>query len=111
MESRGDVLVADNASVRTAMNMFLDLEEIDIEPAVGVAVACLRDAVARMGIGKDSVVLLNATGGGRLRLSQDYPLVSARPLLRLIRKSLSQAEHAETVYRVIYLCESAASIA
>ena len=28
-------------------------------------------------------MLLNATGGGRLRLSQDYPLVSAQPQLRL----------------------------
>jgi cysteate synthase len=111
VESRGDVLVADNASVRTAMKMFLDLEGIDIEPAAGVAVACLRKAVARMEIGRDSVVLLNATGGGRLRLSLDYPLVSAQPQYRLTRKSLSQAERQETVHRVISLCESAASIA
>lgn len=111
MESRGDVLAADNASVRTAMKMFLDVEGIDIEPAVGVAVACLREAVTRTEIGKDSVVLLNATGGGRLRLSQDHPLISAQPQLRLTRKSLSQAEYAETVRRVTSLCESAVSIA
>jgi cysteate synthase len=110
-ESRGDVLAADNASVRTAMKMFLDFEGIDIEPAVGVAVACLREAVTRAEIAKDSVVLLNATGGGRLRLSQDFALVSAQPKLRLTRKSLSQPEYAETVRRVMSTCESALSMA
>jgi cysteate synthase len=111
VESRGDVLVADNASVRTAMDMFAELEEIDIEPAVGVAVACLREAAIREQIDKASVVLLNVTGGGRLRLRKDYPLVSAQPQLRFTRESLSQAEHAETVRRITSLCESAASIA
>jgi cysteate synthase len=111
VESRGDVLVADNASVRTAMNMFAELEGIDIEPAVGVAVACLHEAVIRKQIDEESVVLLNVTGGGRLRLSRDYPLVSAQPQLRFTRESLSQAEHAETVHRITSLCESAASIA
>jgi cysteate synthase len=108
MESRGDVLVADNTSVRIAMNMFLDLEGIDIEPAVGVAVACLREAVARGKVGKDAVVLLNVTGGGRLRLGQDYPLVPAQPQLRLTRNSLDQAEQAETLRKVTSLCASAA---
>jgi cysteate synthase len=107
VESRGDVLIADNVSVRTAMSMFLDLEGIDIEPAVGVAVACLRDAVASGKIGRDAVVLLNATGGGRLRLSQDCPLVSAQPQLRLTRKSLGQAERAQTVQRVASLASRA----
>jgi cysteate synthase len=109
VESRGDVLIADNASVQTAMNMFQALEGIDIEPAVGVAVACLREAVARAEIGKDSVVLLNVTGGGRLRLSQDFPLVSAQPQLRITRDALSRAQCAETLCRVASLCESAAS--
>jgi cysteate synthase len=109
-ESRGDVLITDNVSARLAMNMFLDLEGIDIEPAVGVAVACLRDAVARGEVGRDAVVLLNATGGGRLRLSQDYPLVSAQPQLWLTRKSLDQAERAETVRRAVSLCASAAPV-
>lgn len=47
IESRGNVLIANNVSVRMAMNTSLDVEGIDVEPAVGVAVACLRDAVTR----------------------------------------------------------------
>jgi cysteate synthase len=93
------------------MNMFAELEGVDIEPAVGVAVACLHEAVIRKQIDKESVVLLNVTGGGRLRLSRDYPLVSAQPQLRFTRESLSQAEHADTVHRITSLCDSAASIA
>jgi cysteate synthase len=103
MESGGDVLVADNASVRIAMNMFLELEGVDIEPAAGVALACLRDAVAQEKIDKESVVLLNITGGGRLRLGEDYPLVPAEPQLRLTRESLALEE---TVHQVAAMCTS-----
>lgn len=105
MESAGDVLVADNAAVRIAMNMFLELEGIDVEPAAGVALACLRDAVAREKIAKEAVVLLNVTGGGRLRLAKDYRLVQARPQLRLTRRSLAGEEATD---KVVSLCASAA---
>ena len=73
---------------------------------IGVAGACLREAVARGEVGKDSVVLLNVTGGGRRRLSQDYPLIPAQPQLRLTRESLSHVQLAETVHRVTELCAS-----
>lgn len=88
--SRGDVLTADNRAIRTAMDMFLGLEGIDIEPAAGVAVACLRDAVSARQVGKESVILLNVTGGGRARLSQDKSLVSVSPQLRLPRRLLGE---------------------
>jgi cysteate synthase len=87
--SRGDVLVGDNAAVRAAMERFLELEGIDIEPAAGVAVACLSAAVAEGKVDRESVVLLNVTGGGRGRLGSDYPLVKADPYLRLTRRSLA----------------------
>ncbi len=99
--SKGDVLVADNASVRTAMNMFLILEGIDIEPAAGVALACLRDAVAQGKVDKESTVLLNVTGGGRNRLGKDHPVVQASPQLRLTRESIGKEE---TAQRLAALC-------
>jgi cysteate synthase len=89
-DSDGDVLVADNASVLIARNMFFDLEGIDIEPAAGVAVACLRDAVAQGKVHRDSVVLLNITGGGRRRLGEDRPLVQAQPRWRLTMDALAE---------------------
>lgn len=102
-ESRGDVLVADNAAVRAALSMFLDLEGIDLEPAAGVALACLRGALAEGRVNRESVVLLNVTGGGRLRLGEDHALLWAEPRLRLTRKSLDQQD---TARRVAGLCEN-----
>jgi cysteate synthase len=80
--------------------MFLELEGIDIEPAAGVAVACLRDAVSLNQVGKESVVLLNITGGGRCRLGEDHSLIPATPQLRLTRKLLG---YEETVRKVAAL--------
>jgi cysteate synthase len=101
LESRGTVLAADNAAVRVAIDMFMDLEGIDIEPAAGVALACLREAVAQERIGRESVVLLNITGGGRARLGRDYSLVPAEPNLRLTRGSMT---HDKAVDRIAALC-------
>jgi cysteate synthase len=97
-ESCGDVMATDNTSVQKAMDMFSWLEGIDIEPAAAVALACLSDAVIQEKIDRDSVVLLNVTGGGRRRLAMDYPLIPAEPTLRLTRKSLAQQD---TVHRLI----------
>ncbi|MGD0245002.1 MAG: cysteate synthase [Streptosporangiaceae bacterium] len=87
--SCGEVMATTNAAARLAVDMFSELEGIDIEPAAGVAVACLRDAAAQGKFDKEAVVLLNITGGGRLRLEREYSLVPAEPRLRLIRKSIS----------------------
>jgi cysteate synthase len=97
METGGDVLAIDNDSARTAANMFIELEGIDIESAAGVAVAGLQDAVRRGEVGKESVVLLNITGGGRGRLRQDYPLVPAEPQLQLTREALTRGEAVDRV--------------
>jgi cysteate synthase len=97
-ESSGDVLAADNHAARSAAIMFRELEGIDIEPAASVAVACLRDAVLQERIPKDSVVLLNITGGGRARARRDRALVPATPRLRL---SLTRPD---AVNRLAALC-------
>lgn len=89
LESRGEVMAATNAAARRAVDMFSELEGIDIEPAAGVAVACLRDAAAQVKLDKEAVVLLNITGGGRLGLAKDHPLIPAEPRLRLIRESIA----------------------
>jgi cysteate synthase len=102
VESRGAVMAATNDAARLAADMFAELEGIDIEPAAGVAVACLRDAATQGGLDKEAVVLLNITGGGRRRLERDYPLVPAEPRLRLIRKSLD----VDAVQRVNALLET-----
>jgi cysteate synthase len=99
-ESHGDVLVASNAAAQLATDTFLELEGIDIEPAAGVAVACLQKAVAEGQVEREAVILLNITGGGRHRLARDYSLVQAEPKLRLSRKFLTR----DTVHQVAELC-------
>ena len=58
-------------------------------PGGAAAAVPLRDAAAQGKFDKEAVVLLNITGGGRLRLEREYSLVPAEPRLRLIRKSIS----------------------
>ena len=99
VESRGDVLATNNSAAQLAVDEFLELEGIDIEPAAGVAVACLREAAVQGRVEKEAVVLLNITGGGRLRLGRDYPLVPAQPRLRLTRSSLA----ADAVQQILAL--------
>jgi cysteate synthase len=94
-ESNGDVLVADRRSAKAAMKIFHKLEGIDIEPASAVAVACLQQSVAAGQVPRDATVLLNITGGGRLRLAQDYPLVKVEPTLWMKRRDLESTQSLE----------------
>ena len=82
-ESAGDVLTAGNRAAIEARSLFEELEGIDIEPAPGVALACLRQAAAKGEVRRDDVVLLNITGGGRRRAAADHELIPAAPHLRL----------------------------
>ncbi|MHC3475017.1 cysteate synthase [Streptomyces sp. 7R007] len=104
-ESRGDVLTADNAAVVAARRTFLEREGIDIEPAAGVAVACLLDAVANGTVERDAVVLVNITGGGRLRQADDQRLVPAEPGLRVSVKTAGP----DTVREIAAMCLSSAA--
>jgi cysteate synthase len=103
-ESSGDVLATDNASVTAAMEMFRELEGVDIEPAAGVALACLRAAAADGTIPRASQVVLNVTGGGRNLLERDHALIQAVPDLHLDRESLAPPE---SVNRLSELCQPA----
>jgi cysteate synthase len=100
-DSRGDVLVADSASARDAAEMFHRLEGIDIEPAAGVALACLREAVAGGEIPKSATILLNVTGGGRARREREHELLTPEPDLRVDRSDLGSAHAMDAVGKLI----------
>lgn len=103
-ESRGDVLVADNASVHSAAQLFHDLELIDIEPAAAVALACLREAAQGGRIPSRAVVLLNITGGGRGRLASDYSLIQGCPTLLLDREKALSMEGVDEIIQLVPQC-------
>jgi cysteate synthase len=82
-ESGGQMLAADNMETLPRIQLFEELEGIDIDPASAVAFATLLKA-ARYGLVEhDATVLLNVTGGGRIRRQTDRKLIPARPALQL----------------------------
>ena len=76
-ESRGSVLAMPNDEVARAMQLFEDVEGIDIDPAAGVALAGLTAMAARGEVARDATVLLNVTGGGRVRRGRDMEVKAA----------------------------------
>lgn len=82
-ESGGDMLVANNHEVKQAVDLFSECEGIDIDPAAGVALATLLNAVRLEQIEREAYVLLNITGGGWKRRQQDNELLPATPTLQL----------------------------
>lgn len=78
-ESRGHVLAMPNHEVARAMRLFEQVEGIDIDPAAGVALAGLTAMVDRGEVARDATVLLNVTGGGRLRRGHAVELKSPTP--------------------------------
>lgn len=97
VESWGEVLVAENAAVRAAVREFRELESIDIDPAAGVALACLRDAAAGGRMPPDASILLNITGGGRSRLAADHGLIQAEPDVSFDFAQVASGEAAERI--------------
>jgi cysteate synthase len=74
VDSGGRTHAITNDAMARAMLQFVELEGIDVEPAAGVAIAALAQAVHDGSIGRDETVLLNVTGGGRAR----RPVVTSR---------------------------------
>jgi cysteate synthase len=87
-ESEGQMLVADNLETLPRLQLFEELEGIDIDPASAVAFATLLKAARSGLLEHDAVVLLNVTGGGRHRSQLDRQLVQARPALQLDQQEI-----------------------
>ncbi len=78
-DSGGDVLLATNAQARAAARLFEETEGIDIHPAAAVATATLIQAAEDGNINKNSLVMLNITGGGEKRFKAEKELFFLKP--------------------------------
>jgi cysteate synthase len=89
-EAGGLTYAVTNDAMARAMLQFAELEGIDVEPAAGVAIAALGQAVRDGSVRRDETILLNVTGGGRAR----RPVVTARqrPPLVVDRTEIAAAE-------------------
>ncbi len=72
-----------NAKATEAEKRFVDAEEIDLDPAASVCVASLIKAVETGAVGKDDCILLNITGGGYKRVSEDKNQYPVKPMFRV----------------------------
>ncbi|MFW6289331.1 MAG: cysteate synthase [Mariniphaga sp.] len=78
-DSGGDVLVATNQQARAAAQLFEETEGTDIHPAAAVATATLIQAAENGRIDKNSLIMLNITGGGENRFKAEKELFFLKP--------------------------------
>jgi len=81
VDSAGDVLLATNREAEEAAGIFEETEGIDIHPAAAVATASLISALKENRIEKESLIMLNITGGGEKRFMRDKKLYTLKPSL------------------------------
>jgi cysteate synthase len=81
VDSGGDVLVVTNREADEAAGIFEETEGIDIHPAAAVATASLISALKENRIEKESLIMLNITGGGEKRFMRDKKLYNLKPSL------------------------------
>ena len=77
--SNGDVEIATNAELQNACELFKELEGNDIHHAAGVAVSSLIKAVKKGTVKKDSLIMLNITGGGEQLFKKENKCVQVKP--------------------------------
>lgn len=77
--TKGDMFAATNEEALAAARLFEETEGIDIEPAAGVALASLQQAIAEGKVEKDAVIMLNITGGGVRRFKSEHKLFYKEP--------------------------------
>ncbi|MBO7314372.1 MAG: cysteate synthase, partial [Alistipes sp.] len=77
--TNGKIMVATNAQARRARKLFKELEGIDIYSAPSVALWSLIKMVEAGEIKKEDCVMLNITGGGEVRATQNKELWYLKP--------------------------------
>jgi cysteate synthase len=92
----GEMYAVTNSEAKDAARLFEDLEGIDIVPAAAVAAASLMQAASTGAISPSEIVLLNITGGGLKRASEDKECYQLKPTVRVGRpdEDLTEIEEA-----------------
>jgi cysteate synthase len=96
--TRGRMYGVTNREVFESMELFSNLEGVDIVAASAVAVGALVQAVKTGAVRKDDLILLNITGGGELVIGREKKTYNVEPTF--ISKKVTDAEIEET------LCET-----
>lgn len=78
-DAGGDVLLASNEEAMKAAALFEETEGVDIHPAAAIATATLVNAAKEGRVQKDSLIMLNITGGGEERFKRENKLYYLKP--------------------------------
>lgn len=81
IDTRGEVLVANNEEAEEASALFEKTEGNDIHPAAAVATASLIQAAKNKTVEKDALIMLNITGGGEDLFATEHKLHFLQPVL------------------------------
>jgi cysteate synthase len=80
-DSGGQIMGITNEESKAANSLFLQTEGNDLEPAAAVAVASLIKAAQNGSVAKDSIIMLNITGGGIEKFKRENPIHYLEPSL------------------------------
>ena len=80
-DAGGTVLLGTNKEAKSAGKLFLETEGVDIHPAAAIATATLINSINDKSVDKDSIIMLNITGGGEEKFKKDNNLVYLKPIL------------------------------
>ena len=61
-----------NEEAKNAADIFEKLEGYSVDPAAAIAIASLIKAVELKKVGKEEVIILNVTGGGKKELDKKF---------------------------------------
>lgn len=78
-DSDGYVVSVENEQILKAVELFENLEGIDINHSAAVAVASLISEVESGKVDKDSIIMLNVTGGGEKQFKQNNETFYLKP--------------------------------
>jgi cysteate synthase len=81
--TNGFVDAVTNEEIFSAMSLFSGNEKIDLDPAAGVALASLLKFSKMQQPSSDTTILLNITGGGRARYSENFSVFPLLPDLSI----------------------------
>ncbi|NCC46423.1 MAG: cysteate synthase [Bacteroidia bacterium] len=78
-DTDGTIEAVTNKELEIACNLFESLEGVDIHPASGVALAGMLKFIQKENIDKESVLMLNITGGGEKLFKSSKDLYYLKP--------------------------------
>lgn len=81
LDAGGNIECATNADIAAMQHLFLDTEGIDIHPAAAVALQGMINAFEAGKLPRDTVALLNVTGGGQARFQREHKCHYLKPSL------------------------------